>query len=144
MNHRQSMPEQAPASAADTAPGCPLCRAADPESAAAAWSDCRRCVDDPHLGVTLLRCMQCGDPALRIFTELIDWAGGDDSQASVIVPFPASAAGSLAGIRDAGAVGAALDALPLRRYLLRCQPRGVTEPDRWAWMDGRPFLLPYS
>jgi hypothetical protein len=137
-------PDHLQASGPGAAPGCPLCRAADPAAAAAAWSDGRRCVDDPHLGVTLLRCQQCGDPALRIFTELIDWAGGDDSQASIIVPFPATAAGFLAEIGDASGTAAALDDLPSLHYLMRCQPRGVAEPDRWAWMHGRPVMLPFS
>src|SRR5690554_2246946 len=42
-----------------------------------------RLAHDDHFRVALRRCNACGQRFLSVFTELIDWNDGDDSQATV-------------------------------------------------------------
>ncbi|RSM86545.1 hypothetical protein DMH04_12890 [Kibdelosporangium aridum] len=46
----------------------------------------RRIVSDSHFGVSLRKCPECGQQFVAIFTEFVDWQGGDDAQYFDIVP----------------------------------------------------------
>jgi hypothetical protein len=99
-------------------------------------------VDESHFMVSLVRCNACGRVFLKIFTELIDWSGGDDSQAWMYVPIDAVEAHKL---REAGP---AIDDRFLlsmninRRFLSRVYPRGM-EP-RVTWGTGPLVVLPHD
>jgi len=118
--------------------GCDACYGADPQ---AAWQHFRHGVDDdppivdePHFIVRIVRCRLCSQAFLRIFTEFIDWAGGDDPQYVTIVPVTAAEAladGTIAILR-AGKLGAG------RRHLISDWPSG--QEHRLMWSSGE-FLV---
>jgi hypothetical protein len=120
---------------------CPACRSGDAERDAAAWRQERNCIDESHLSVNLVRCPACGGRALRIFTELIDWSEGDDSQATLLVPLPTGDPGTLS--EEAG-VAALLARLPPGTHLARIYPKGLTTPPTWIWRQGRAHILPHD
>ena len=39
-------------------------------------------IDESHFSISILRCPECSQRFVSIFTELIDWEDGDDSQYS--------------------------------------------------------------
>jgi hypothetical protein len=119
---------------------CASCRSGDAEHDASAWRQERRCIDESHLGVSLVHCQACGAQALRIFTELIDWSGGDDSQAVLIVPL----SGDPGPLADESALAALLADLPPGPHLARVHPRGQVDPPRWEWHQGRAAILPHD
>lgn len=69
--------------------GCPHCWST---SADAAWQfrqqllNEQTLVDDPHFSVLLLRCPICAQAFLSIFTEMVDWLGGNDDQEWTLLP----------------------------------------------------------
>jgi hypothetical protein len=94
-------PEPAPTEGPEGASGCRVCW---PPSAEAAWAARgalerrARLIDESHVDVSLLRCPDCGQDYLSVWTEQIDWAGGEDPQSSTLLPLtPAEAAGLAAG-----------------------------------------------
>jgi hypothetical protein len=72
--------------------GCAQCW---PEDAAAAWQARQRLVlnktlvDESHFLVNLLACTHCKQVFMSIFTEMIDWDGGNDPQDWLVVPLAA-------------------------------------------------------
>ena len=80
--------------------GCDACYGAD---AQAAWRHFRDemdsdppLMDDPHFIVRIARCRQCAQSLVRIFTEFVDWVGGDDPQYITIMPVTDAEAAALA------------------------------------------------
>jgi hypothetical protein len=79
--------------------GCSRCF--DAPSPEAAWQATRelteraRLVDDSHFIVRVLECAQCSQRFLSIFSERIDWQGGEDPQHRCIVPITPEEAESL-------------------------------------------------
>lgn len=94
-------------------------------------------VDESHLGVSLIQCAGCRQIFLRIFTELIDWSAGDDSQAWVSVPIDAREAEQLRANRDWAAFVGAVPAD--RRFLARVLPRGGGGGSSWG-IGGVPIF----
>jgi hypothetical protein len=83
-----------------------------------------------------VRCRDCSQAFIRIFTEFIDWSGGDDPQYITIMPVTEAEAaaftdGSLSPLQ-AGKLGTD------RRHLIYDTPSG--KPWRIAWATG-PFLV---
>ena len=119
------------------------CGACSREDAEAAWQHFRHdvdteapIVDDPHFIVRIVRCRACSQPFIRIFTEFIDWSGGDDPQYTTIMPVTEAEAaaftdGSLS-VFQAGKIGAG------RRHLLSDWPSGQAR--RISWGEGT-FLV---
>jgi hypothetical protein len=69
--------------------GCSACFRADAETAARArrkFVHSARLADESHFGVNILACPACGQRCVSIFTEMIDWAGGDDPQYVSVLP----------------------------------------------------------
>ena len=69
--------------------GCPLCYGEDADIVSANHHTVRvtdTVIDDSHFIVSLRRCPECGQRFLRIFTEFVDWQGGDDAQYTDVVP----------------------------------------------------------
>ena len=117
--------------------GCDLCWPAD---AGAAWgargglSRLRGLIDESHFIVAILACPRCGQQYVSVFTELIDWADGNDPQYWTLLPITWAEAESL--MRQ----GASLSEMSLnalgreRRSLRRDHPKAG--PPRVFWGSG--------
>src|ERR1700722_13185957 len=69
--------------------GCDKCFKADAQAMALAKTKLKfvaRLVDESHFMVSILACPACGQRCVSIFTETIDWTGGDDSQYVSVLP----------------------------------------------------------
>lgn len=69
--------------------GCEKCFKADAQAMALAKTKFKfiaRLADESHFMVSILACPACGQRCLSIFTEMIDWTGGDDSQYVSVLP----------------------------------------------------------
>jgi hypothetical protein len=99
-------------------------------------------VDESHFMVCILRCSACGQLFLDIFTELIDWSGGDDSQAWMYVPINDSEARWLRAAGPAADDRFLLAMKIHRRFLSRVYPRGM-DP-RVTWGTGPLVILPHD
>jgi hypothetical protein len=93
-----------------------------------------RLIDRNHFGVSLRACQACGQDFVTIFTEFVDWSGGEDAQYFDVVPVsPADAAflaakGDGVGLGELGALGAG------RRHVASDWPTGA--PKRISWKHG--------
>jgi len=119
--------------------GCPICW---PPSAESAWvargalERRVRLIDESHLDVSLLRCPACGQDFLSVWTEQIDWAGGEDPQSSTLLPLTAEEAAGLAA--GGPPEEAALEAFGRGRRSLRREHPSDAAP-RLFW--GRGLLV---
>jgi len=118
--------------------GCERCW---PPAAAAAWeargtlTHVADLIDDSHFHVMILACPHCAQRFVSVFTETIDWQGGDDPQDWALLPLSAEEAAEPAG-QGASLSEARLNALaPDRRSLQRRCPN--PEPERTFWGTGR-------
>lgn len=88
-------------------------------------------VDDPHFNAAIVRCRDCAQAFLRVFTEIIDWAGGDDPQYITIVPVTDAEAIALTDgaipVLRAGKLGAG------RRHLISDWPSGADHRLMWSF-----------
>jgi hypothetical protein len=96
---------------------------------------------DSHRGVRLQRC-GCGQLYLYAFYELVDWAEGDDSQATVAYPLTPDEAARFSPERPPS--DADLLALPPRRQLIWSRPRGDTTPGLVQWVDRAIVVFPHD
>jgi hypothetical protein len=127
----------------DTLAGCAACW---PSSADAAWearkglSTQTELVDESHFHVRLLGCSRCGQRFVSVFTEMIDWADGDDPQYWTMMPVTAEE--KLALERANPFMESILNQLaPGRRSLLRSAPKGA--PVTVCWGQG-VFVGPHD
>jgi hypothetical protein len=101
----------------------------------------RRLVDDVHFIVQILRCAECGQRFASIFTEFVDWSGGDDAQYRDVVPLDEGEAERLAAQGEdvdlawLGGLGAD------RRSLRSDWPTGARER-RIRWTTGPIHIVP--
>jgi hypothetical protein len=123
-------------------PSCPCCANDDATQASTAWLYRASGIDESHLSVARYACPTCGRQALRIWTELIDWDEGDDSQADIIVPLPSGA--DPGALEDEGQVAAVLRAIGRCRFLVWCSPRGTHAQATWYWRTDEPIILPHD
>jgi hypothetical protein len=84
--------------------GCPQCYGDDAEATATFFNTGglateRKLVDDSHFVVSLRRCTDCGQAFVSIFTEFVDWSGGEDAQYRDVVPVTPAEAET---VRDQG------------------------------------------
>jgi hypothetical protein len=116
--------------------GCPQCYGDDAEAAAAylqagGLKTEYALIDDSHFIVSLRRCTQCGQMFVSIFTEFVDWSGGEDAQYRDVVPVtPAEAEtvraqGERVDLRFLGELGEG------RRRLSTDWPTGGSKRVRW-------------
>jgi hypothetical protein len=96
--------------------------------------------DDSHFIVSVRRC-RCGKRYLQVFYELIDWSGGDDSQARTI--FALGFGESTSWERNDPAVEQSIRSLPARRQLVWSRARGDASGPPW-WMTGPILWLPHD
>lgn len=89
-------------------------------------------IDESHFSISILRCPECSQRFVSIFTELIDWEDGDDSQYSDLLPVTDQEAETLA------AQGAEVDTMYIealgehRRRLKMDSLKGGDFRVRWA------------
>ncbi len=75
--------------------GCARCLGSD---AAAAWrwlgarESRRGLLSEPHFSLSLTTCRACGQRFARVFSERIDWRGGEDPQRTDLIPLGAEEA----------------------------------------------------
>jgi len=123
--------------------GCARCTGSD---AAAAWAAMRTenlgvLVDESHFGVQLLAC-SCGQRFAVVFTERIDWQGGEDDQTWLALPVSPGEAAELTASGEAE-VPALLGRLGQgRRFMVRSFPTGG-EIGVW-WRQGGFEIGPHD
>ena len=112
---------------------CSACGAHDPAAALRALQRTQDAIiGDSHFSINVLAYTNCYQSWIAIFAELIDWDGGDDSQAWTTVPVSPR---ELTALRDAGAAGAeqTLQATQLARpHVCAMHPRGGTLNVQWS------------
>ena len=117
--------------------GCDLCWPAD---ARAAWgaraglSRVKELIDESHFIVAILACPRCAQRYVSVFTEVIDWEGGNDPQYWTLLPITGAEAEGL--IQQAASLNElSLNALGReRRSLQRDNPKAA--PPRVFWGSG--------
>jgi hypothetical protein len=68
--------------------GCPACIPAEPpaDTEEIVLDLVSRLIDESHYIVTVRACPNCGQEFVRVFTERIDWQGGEDPQRITLLP----------------------------------------------------------
>lgn len=123
--------------------GCARCCGDD---AAGAWQamHARRganLVQESHFGLHLTACT-CGQPFVVVFTERVDWKGGEDQQDWLCLPVNAGEVATLTQT-PADALPGVVKALgPGRRFLVRSFPTGGAL-SAW-WRDGGFTIGPHD
>lgn len=118
------------------------CSGADAQGAKAALREAavvETFVDESHYSVRVVACAQCGKRWVKVFTEKIDWEGGDDSQAWMWIPVEPR---EEAALRAAKGSERAVLALWPRRHLCDVWPRG--QERRVFWQEGAIVVLPHD
>lgn len=114
--------------------GCADCWPASAEDAWSARSGLRttaELIDESHFHVTLRTCPRCSQEFVSIFTETIDWVGGDDPQYWTLKPITSGEAADLTR-QGENLTEAALDALGSgRRCLQHDHPKGEEARTYW-------------
>ncbi len=117
--------------------GCPRCWPADADGAWKARDALTReseLVDESHFHVMILACKACEQRFLSVFTEMVDWADGEDPQAWTLLPITAAEAAELIAQRDIPSE-AQLNLLGGdRKSLRRDHPKAA--PARNFWITG--------
>jgi len=115
--------------------GCDLCW---PDDARAAWdaraglSRLKELIDESHFIVAILACRRCEQRYVSVFTEMIDWADGNDPQYWTLLPV------TDAEVEDLIQRGTSLDETALnmlgrhRRSLRRDHPKDGPPQVFWA------------
>jgi hypothetical protein len=125
--------------------GCEECAGDD---AAAAWEvirggrDRMTLIAESHHDVWITRCARCPQQFVVVFTERIDWAGGNDPQDWYAVPIATAEASELARV-GAQISNREIERLATnRRYLWRSfPPAGVLAT---VWCEGALWIGPHD
>jgi hypothetical protein len=129
----------------DSAFGCQACFQGDAETT---WKAMRnfpvveRLIGESHFSVTVLACPECGQRCIRIFTETVDWADGQDPQYWSVVPLTVQESEELIGQGEhvdrhlVEAMGSD------RRYLQVDYPKG--RDLRAFWANGHLMIGPHD
>ena len=116
--------------------GCEACwpaSAQDAQATRAALAVEAELVGEPHFRVTVRACRACAQRFVSVFTEMIDWSGGDDSQYWTLMPVTQAEASGLAG--SGALTETLLNSLGRgRRSLFHDHPTG--KPPRTGWGTG--------
>jgi hypothetical protein len=115
--------------------GCERCW---PSTAEAAWearetlTRVQELIDESHFHVMILACARCTQRFVSIFTEMIDWAGGDDPQYWTLLPITEKEAADLVQ-QKSSLTEASLNALgPGRRCLQHDYPKASAPRTSWG------------
>ena len=113
------------------------CAACWPAAAEAAWeatglTHVGDVIDESHFHVTIVACPSCLQHFVSVFTETIDWDGGDDPQYWTLLPITAAESADLLERRDSVSERM-LNALgPARRSLRLEHPKGSDRRIFWG------------
>ena len=89
-------------------------------------------VDESHFGVSILRCVRCGQHFLSLFCERVDWADSDDPQTRVAVPVSEDEMQRLQTANIAADENVILEIVANeRRFLYHDMPKGAPETLVW-------------
>ncbi len=125
--------------------GCEQCFQAPAQAASEArrhFIELARLVDESHITVRILQCPHCGQRCVSVFTELIDWSGGDDAQYWSLLPLTPEetaqlqAQGEQVDLRLIESLGRE------RRFLMVDFPTG--KPKRVMWAKGGLVIGPHD
>ena len=98
-----------------------------------------RLSDDSHFGVTIRHCTRCQQRFLFVFTEFVDFSGGEDDQYTDVVPISAAEAAEALRRTDdlqfLGSLGTG------RRRLTTAWPRDAKEKTI-DWNSGAFTIVP--
>lgn len=115
--------------------GCSQCWPESVEAAAKARDTLKPAhvlVDESHYHVALVKCPACSQVFLSVFTEVVDWADGEDPQYTTNLPLTPAEADELAK-QGSAVTEAALNALgPGRKSLARDFPKGAKARSFWT------------
>jgi len=115
--------------------GCPKCLPDSPDEAWEAGLKLRgrhALIDDSHFHVLIASCPSCGQPFLWVFSELIDWQSGDDSQGWALMPLTSAEEGELSSGNFFANGRSVYDLGEDRRSLWRIHPRGSDVGCSWG------------
>jgi len=112
--------------------GCARCNAAELE---AAWDSQHAeaihvLVQESHFSIRITAC-SCGQRFVTVFTECIDWRGGEDDQTWLALPVTADEAASLVATREGQLVGVVSALAVGRRFMMRRFPTGGSMTLSW-------------
>lgn len=115
--------------------GCARCCGEDALTALAFCTtrlrETHRLVNRSHFGISLRECPECGQAFAAIFSEFVDWTGGEDAQYFDYVPLTRAEVTSLAA-QGSGVDLAELGALgSVRRRLASSWPTGAEKTISW-------------
>jgi hypothetical protein len=117
--------------------GCEACWPASAEAAETASRSLVReagLIDESHFIVSLWSCGACGQRFVSVFTEMIDWADGEDPQYRTVLPITEAEARTLKRSGSALTESELNSLAPKRRSLYRDHPKD--KPVRIAWGTG--------
>lgn len=116
--------------------GCLRCFGEDAPTAWAATrtSRLRALVEESHFSLQLTACA-CGQRFVTVFTERVDWSGGEDDQTWLALPVALTEAQQLEGASPAELPALVRSFGPGRRFLVRSFPTGG-ELSVWWRADG--------
>ncbi len=105
--------------------GCARCAGDDATAAwdAIATTRLRHAIDESHFTIRFTACA-CGQAYAVVFTERIDWVGGEDDQRWLAVPLTATELAALDAASATALPGALTRAAAGRRFLARAFPTG--------------------
>lgn len=115
--------------------GCKRCW---PAGAEAAWEERRGhsnvtdLIDESHLHIMILECSTCSQRFVSVFTEMIDWVDGDDSQYWILLPLTPAEGTSLIDQRASLTQSTFATLGPDRRCLRRDHPKGEKPAVYWG------------
>lgn len=115
--------------------GCSRCWPADAAAARDAIRALpvdRELVDESHYRVIVRRCGSCGQQFLSVFTELIDWADGDDPHSSTVIPLRYAEAVALRGVNSPPTPEQINRVGPQRRSLRYDAPKNAAARTSWG------------
>jgi len=124
--------------------GCAACHGDDAVAVVAYYQSGgleidERLSDDSHFGVTIRHCTRCQQRFLYVFTEFVDWQGGEDDQYTEVVPISAAEAAEAlqraSDLQFLGSLGIG------RRRLSTAWPRAAKEK-AIGWCTGAFAIFP--
>lgn len=121
--------------------GCPVCYGDDAAKVAGRSLECGPVlIDECHFSVSIRRCSACGQRFVHIFTEFIDWTGGNDPQYVDILPVTEAEAAALAAQGEAVDLKSIEALAANRRHLKKNWPNDG--PQAVFWSPGGLWIRP--
>ncbi len=125
--------------------GCERCFQASAEELSdlrRSFIEISRLVDESHFIVRVLECPRCFQRCVSVFTELIDWVGGDDAQWWSVLPLTKAESEQLIAQGEKVEIQLIESLGRRRRYLQVDYPTG--EPKRIMWEEGNLRIRPHD